>query len=119
MRNLSISFPGKASGAAIPVLESVDLEVQRGEFVCIVGPSGCGKSTLLNAIAGFLLPTQGQILVGDRPVTGPDPRRIFVFQENGVFPWLTVEDNIAFGLSRRPRTERNQIVAHYVDMVGL
>ncbi len=119
VHDLWLQYEGKPGSVAMPVLERVDLEVAAGEFVCIVGPSGCGKSTLLNAIAGFLRPTSGTILVDGEPVTGPDPRRIFVFQENGVFPWLTVEENIAFGLSRRPRAERSQIVAHYVAMVGL
>ncbi|MGB3968328.1 MAG: ATP-binding cassette domain-containing protein [Planctomycetota bacterium] len=119
MRDLWMTFPGKTGGEPVHVLERVDLDVQKGEFVCIVGPSGCGKSTLLNIVAGFLPPTRGEVLVDDKPVTGPDPRRIFVFQENGVFPWLTVEQNIGFGLSRRSREQRHQLIAHYIDMVGL
>ena len=119
VRDLHVRFPGKAGSHAVEVLERVDLDVQRGEFVCIVGPSGCGKSTLLNAIAGFQPPSTGSVLVDGRPVTGPDPRRIFVFQENGVFPWLTVEANIGFGLGKLPRDERARIVAHYTEMVGL
>src|SRR5581483_10922239 len=98
VRDLWMSFPGKESGKPIDVLERVSLEVREGEFVCIVGPSGCGKSTLLNIIGGFLKCTRGDLLVEGEPVTGPDPRRIFVFQENGVFPWLTVQENIGFGL---------------------
>jgi len=113
-----MSFPGKGSGEPIHVLERVNLEVQEGEFVCIVGPSGCGKSTLLNIVAGFVDHTKGQVIVEGQPVQGPDPRRIFVFQENGIFPWLTVRDNILFGLQRGdPR--REEILRHYVDMVGL
>jgi ABC-type nitrate/sulfonate/bicarbonate transport system ATPase subunit/flavin-dependent dehydrogenase len=119
VRDLWMSFPGKKADEQIPVLERVTLEVRHGEFVCIVGPSGCGKSTVLNLIAGFLTPTRGEIQVEGQPVHGPDPRRIFVFQENGVFPWLTVRENIAFGLSRRSAAEREKIVAHYVEMVGL
>jgi NitT/TauT family transport system ATP-binding protein len=119
VRNLRMSYPGKAPGETIEVLENVSLDVRRGEFVCIVGPSGCGKSTLLNVIAGFLAPTSGELRVEGLPVRGPDPRRIFVFQENGVFPWLTVTDNIGFGLSRKPPAERERVVAHYVEMVGL
>jgi ABC-type nitrate/sulfonate/bicarbonate transport system ATPase subunit/flavin-dependent dehydrogenase len=115
--SLSMSFPGK--DAPIDVLADVSIEVRRGEFVCIVGPSGCGKSTLLNIVAGFLPHSQGEVLVEGRPVHGPDPRRIFVFQESAVFPWLTVRDNIGFGLSRRTPAEREKIVAHYVEMVGL
>jgi ABC-type nitrate/sulfonate/bicarbonate transport system ATPase subunit/flavin-dependent dehydrogenase len=119
VRDLWMSFPGKRSGEPIHVLERVDLEVKRGEFVCIVGPSGCGKSTLLNIVGGFAAPTRGEVRVDGEPVRGSDPRRIFVFQENGVFPWLTVRDNIGFGLSKRSRAERDRSVAHYVDMVGL
>jgi NitT/TauT family transport system ATP-binding protein len=118
INDLWMSFPGKAKGDGIHVLERVNLEVQEGEFVCIVGPSGCGKSTLLNIVAGFLRHTRGQVTVEGQPVHGPDPRRIFVFQENGIFPWLTVRDNICFGI-RRDDPRRDEIFRHYVDMVGL
>src|SRR5690606_32276488 len=91
----------------------------RGEFVCIVGPSGCGKSTLLNIVGGFLTQTRGEVIVENAPVTGPDRRRIFVFQENGVFPWLTVADNIGFGLRDLPADQKAATVAHYTEMVGL
>ena len=82
----------------VRVLDDIDLDVGEGEFVCILGPSGCGKSTLLNIVAGFLAPTSGTVKIDGEEVRGPDPRRIFVFQERGVFPWLTVEGNIGFGL---------------------
>ena len=101
------------------VLNDINLEVGDGEFVCLLGPSGCGKSTLLNTMAGFLAPTSGAIKVDGEVVQGPDPRRIFVFQERGVFPWLTVEGNIGFGLFKLPREERERRIAHYVKMVGL
>lgn len=114
-----MSFPGKEPGQSINVLERVSFTVRRGEFVCIVGPSGCGKSTLLNIVGGFLKETRGEVRVEDGPVNGPDPGRIFVFQENGVFPWLTVEQNVGFGLWKRLPTEREQRVAHYIQMVGL
>ena len=119
VRDVSVSFPGKRNGDDIPVLENVSLEVAKGEFVCLVGPSGCGKSTLLNIVGGFLAHDSGDVLVESEPVNGPDPRRIFVFQENGVFPWLSVRENIAFGLRGRSGDERAQIVAHYTRMVGL
>ena len=106
-------------GKRTDVLNDINLEVGAGEFVCLLGPSGCGKSTLLNAMAGFLSPTSGAIRVDGEVVRKPDPRRIFVFQERGVFPWLTVEGNIGFGLSRLPRSEREARIAHYVKMVGL
>jgi NitT/TauT family transport system ATP-binding protein len=119
IRDVWMSFQGKQAGEPIHVLERINLEIEAGEFVCIVGPSGCGKSTLLNIIGGFLSQTHGEALVEGQPVKGPDPRRIFVFQENGVFPWLTVSENIGFGLSAKAPAERAKIVQHYTDMVGL
>jgi ABC-type nitrate/sulfonate/bicarbonate transport system ATPase subunit len=104
---------------SLPVLEDINLDVDDGEFVCLVGPSGCGKSTLLNAMAGFLSPTSGSVSIDGEMVTGPDPRRILVFQERGVFPWLTVEGNIGFGLSNLSRAERTPRIAHYVKTVRL
>jgi ABC-type nitrate/sulfonate/bicarbonate transport system ATPase subunit/flavin-dependent dehydrogenase len=119
VRDLSLDFPGQAGGEPIRVLDRLSFEVSPGEFVCIVGPSGCGKSTLLNVIGGFLAPTQGEVRVDAERVGAPDRRRIFVFQESGVFPWLTVEQNIGFGLSREAPEERRRIVEHYLEMVGL
>ncbi len=101
------------------VLRDVNLTVAKGEFLCILGPSGCGKSTLLNTMAGFLAPSAGEVKIDGEAVRGPDPRRIFVFQERGVFPWLTVEGNIGFGLFKLARAEREQRIAHYVQLVGL
>lgn len=109
----------KRDGKTISVLEDINLEVRSGEFICIVGPSGCGKSTLLNTMAGFLAPTSGSVNIDGEAVRGPDPRRILVFQERGVFPWLTVEENIGFGLFRLPRAEREQRIARYVELVRL
>ncbi len=106
-------------GKTTSVLNDISLTVAEGEFVCLLGPSGCGKSTLLSTMAGFLSPTSGEITIDSEAVHGPDPRRIFVFQERGVFPWLTVEGNIAFGLFHLPAAERSQRVAHYIKMVGL
>jgi ABC-type nitrate/sulfonate/bicarbonate transport system ATPase subunit len=106
-------------GKSTSVLNDISLTVAEGEFVCLLGPSGCGKSTLLSTMAGFLSPTSGTIAIDGEAVHGPDPRRIFVFQERGVFPWLTVEGNIAFGLFHLSAAERQQRVAHYIKMVGL
>ena len=119
VRDLWMTFPGKRKDEPIHVLENVNLSVKRGEFVCIVGPSGCGKSTLLNIIGGFLQQSSGSVLVEGAPVSGPDPKRIFVFQENGVFPWLNVEDNVGFGLLHKSKDERREIVKHYIAMVSL
>ena len=104
---------------AMDVLQDVTISVEEGEFLCIVGPSGCGKSTLLNIAGGFLSPVKGTVTIDGDPVTGPDRRRIFVFQERGVFPWLTVEGNIGFGLFDLPDEERQRRVAQYVHLVGL
>ncbi|HEX9162758.1 MAG TPA: ABC transporter ATP-binding protein [Thermoanaerobaculia bacterium] len=107
------------SFGSMRVLDSIDLSVRAGEFVCILGPSGCGKSTLLNIVAGFIAPTEGEVSIDGVPVSGPDPRRIFVFQERGVFPWLNVEQNIGFGLYRLRDGEKRDRIARYVQLVGL
>ena len=117
IRGLEMVF--RAEGKETHVLHDIDLDVREGELVCILGPSGCGKSTLLNVVGGFLTPTAGSVTIDGEPVSGPDPRRIFVFQERGVFPWLTVEGNIGFGLGRLPAAERRERIAHYVRLVGL
>lgn len=106
-------------GKSTAVLDDINLDVSDGEFICLVGPSGCGKTTLLNTMGGFLAPTSGTVNIDGEVVRGPDPRRIFVFQERGVFPWLTVEGNVGFGLFKLSRAEREQRIAHYIKMVGL
>ena len=104
-------------GNRVPVLENISLDIRRGEFVCLLGPSGCGKSTMLNIVAGFLQPTSGEVTIEGERVHGPDPRRIFVFQERGVFPWLTVEGNIGFGLFKLSGEEKAKRIEHYVHLV--
>ena len=104
---------------SLDVLQDISLDVSEGEFVCILGPSGCGKSTLLNIAGGFLAPSGGAVTIDGEVVTGPDRRRIFVFQERGVFPWLSVEQNIGFGLFDLSADERRRRIEHYVQLVGL
>jgi NitT/TauT family transport system ATP-binding protein len=112
-RNIGMTFGN------VRVLDAITLGVNAGEFVCILGPSGCGKSTLLNIAGGFVEPVEGEVRIDGELVTGPDPRRIFVFQERGVFPWLTVEENIGFGLFSMPAEEKRGRIAYYVKLVGL
>jgi ABC-type nitrate/sulfonate/bicarbonate transport system ATPase subunit len=119
MQGVTMRFEGKRGEPAVEVLAGIDLRVETGEFVCLVGPSGCGKSTVLNILGGFQAATGGETRVGGEPVLGPDSRRIFVFQENGVFPWLTVKQNVAFGLGKLSRDQREKTIDHYIGMVGL
>lgn len=88
----------KTGDREVVALKAIQLEIPQGQFVCLLGPSGCGKSTLLNAMAGFSLPSSGSITVDGKLITGPGPERGMVFQEYALFPWMTVEKNIAFGL---------------------
>jgi NitT/TauT family transport system ATP-binding protein len=106
---------------AVAALESIGLAVEEHEFISIVGPSGCGKSTLLYLVGGFLVPTAGEIRFRDRRVSGPGRDRGIVFQRYSLFPWLTVGDNIAYGLREMglPRAERERIVAEHVRLVHL
>jgi ABC-type nitrate/sulfonate/bicarbonate transport system ATPase subunit len=108
-----------ADGKSVAALENINLDISDGEFISIVGPSGCGKSTLLNVMGGFLSPSTGAVTIDGEAVTGPDQRRILVFQERGVFPWLPVEGNIGFGLAKLSRAERESRIAHYVQLVRL
>jgi len=109
----------RRDGTSTEVLDKISFEAAKGEFLCLLGPSGCGKSTMLNIVAGFLEPTSGDVRIDGEIVVGPDPRRIFVFQERGVFPWLTVEGNVGFGLFKLSREERERQIAHYIKLVGL
>ncbi len=109
------------SGEEVEALRPVDMEIAPGEFVSLVGPSGCGKSTLLNILAGFVAPTAGQAFVGDDPITAPDMDRGMVFQDYALFPWLSVIQNVEFGLERKGigKKERRAIAMAYLNTVGL
>lgn len=108
-------------GATLPVVGGISLEIADGEFVAIVGPSGCGKSTLLNAVAGFAPPSSGAIAVDGAPVAGPGPERGMVFQEYALFPWMTVAQNIGFGLEIRgvPKARVVETVERLLTMLSL
>jgi NitT/TauT family transport system ATP-binding protein len=110
-----------SEGSFTHALQDINFNVNDGEFVCIVGPSGCGKSTLLHLVAGLDRPTAGEIRVGGELIHGPGTDRILIFQELGLFPWLTVQQNVEFGLrmSGVPRSERRDRAMSYLRMVHL
>lgn len=128
MSEPTISFTDVRAGFGtgrkrVEVIDGVSFGVSQGEFVSVLGPSGCGKSTLLNMGAGFLRPAAGTVAIDGETVRGPDHRRGVVFQQYAIFPWLSVEKNIAFGLTlranKRPRDEIAAIVRRYVELMGL
>jgi len=117
---ISLSYK-TTSGERLLALDNVSLEVKPGEFLCIVGPSGCGKSTLLHLIAGLQPQTSGRILVDGAPVSGSGTDRILIFQELGLFPWLTVGGNVEFGMKMKnvSKAEREEKVQYYLRLVHL
>jgi len=120
LKNLSLTY--KANGSSrLLALDGIDLKVKPGEFLCIVGPSGCGKSTLLHVIAGLQQPTAGHVLVDDNLMDGAGTDRILIFQELGLFPWLTVSENVEFGMKMKgiARAERQEKVQYYLRLVHL
>ena len=104
---------------SLPVLEGIDFTVAEGEFVSIIGPSGCGKSTLLHILAGFDRPNRGAVAMDGEPVSGPSPKGIYIFQSGSIFPWLTVQRNLMFGLNGLPRAEKRRLANYYAELVGL
>jgi NitT/TauT family transport system ATP-binding protein len=119
IKNLHKTFP-QEEGEMVAIAE-FDLDVEEGEFVCILGPSGCGKTTLLRMIAGLENPTSGELLLNGNPISKPGSDRGMVFQEFALFPWRTVRKNIEFGLEvkRVPPAERKEISQRFIDLVGL
>jgi len=105
----------------VEALQNINLDIEQGEFVCLIGPSGCGKTTLLRIIAGLELPSAGTITFGHKSIAGPDPDRTMVFQEFNLFPWRDVARNVEFGLETKsiPKGERHRIAQEYIDLVGL
>ncbi len=117
---ISLSYR-TTSGERLVALDKINLEVKPGEFLCVVGPSGCGKSTLLHLIAGLQPQTAGTVLVDGKAVVGPGTDRILIFQELGLFPWLTVGGNVEFGMKMKnvPKAEREEKVQYYLRLVHL
>lgn len=119
VNNVKKSFPLK--GNDFVALDGVSLDIEEKEFVTVVGPSGCGKTTLLNVIGGLETLTDGEVLVDEKPVRGPSPERGVIFQQYALFPWLTVRQNVEFGLklARKSRKEIQQTADKFIDLVGL
>jgi NitT/TauT family transport system ATP-binding protein len=118
---LALDYVNPETGAAHRAVEDLDLRVATNEFLCVLGPSGCGKSTLLAAIAGFIAPSRGSIVMDGRPVTGPGAERGVVFQEYALLPWMNVLDNAALGLKLRgiPRDQRYATARRFLALTNL
>jgi NitT/TauT family transport system ATP-binding protein len=120
LSNICLSYRTQG-GERLLALDHINLQVKAGEFLCVVGPSGCGKSTLLHLIAGLHQPTSGQVLVDGKPIHGPGTDRILIFQELGLFPWLTVGQNVEFGMKMKGmgKAEREEKIRHFLRLVHL
>lgn len=120
LNDISLSYE-TSDGKRLLALDRISLKVNPGEFLCIVGPSGCGKSTLLHLIAGLQQQTSGNVLVDGKTVEGPGTDRILIFQELGLFPWLTVADNVEFGMKMKgiAKAERKERIDYYLRLVHL
>jgi ABC-type nitrate/sulfonate/bicarbonate transport system ATPase subunit len=108
-----------SNGSELRVVENVSLTVGDGEFVAIVGPSGCGKTTLMNMVAGFVQPDAGSILIDGVQRSGPNAKGILISQQGSIFPWLTVQQNLMFGLNDHSQADKKGVADHYAAMVGL
>ena len=110
-----------SQGSDTPALVDINLSIAEGEFLCLLGPSGCGKSTLLKIIAGLIPATSGRIAINGKAVSGPGPERAVVFQDYALFPWMTVRDNVEFGLEARklPASQRREVSGRLLKVVGL
>ncbi len=120
-QEVSCRFAAAAGGGGFLALDRLSLDIADGAFVTVVGPSGCGKSTAMNIAAGLVPATAGRVLVDGAEVTGPGPERGVIFQQYALFPWLTVQQNVEFGLriAGKSARERREIAAYFIDLVGL
>jgi NitT/TauT family transport system ATP-binding protein len=118
---LDVTYINNKTGTEVVALQNINLDINEGEFICIVGPSGCGKTTFLNTVAGLLKPSGGEILLDNEKVEGPGDDRAMVFQTPSLFPWRTVMDNVMFGIEiqKRVSTETKKQAQEYINMVGL
>jgi bicarbonate transport system ATP-binding protein len=120
-QNMGLAYP--TPKGPYPVLENINLEIESGEFICVIGHSGCGKSTLLNTVSGFAKPTSGKVLLHGQPIQRPGPDRMVVFQGYALLPWLTAYDNVALGIeSVKPNLsarETRELVMEHLELVGL
>ena len=120
LENVSKSFAKVESDEVTHALDNVSVTMESGEFISLVGPSGCGKSTILRLVAGLIVPTLGKVAVNGKEIEGPSPNRGMVFQRPTLFPWLTVEDNIAFSLNVQGKLKGNEDkVQRMIDIIGL
>lgn len=122
LSKISVESIGKSfetEQGTLHVLDNITFDVGDGDIVAIVGPSGCGKSTLMNIMAGFDRPDRGSVRVDGKPLSKPSSRGILISQAGSVFPWLTVQQNLMFGLNDRDHAEKKQLADHYAAMVGL
>jgi taurine transport system ATP-binding protein len=121
IRNVTLEYPGQSNGNRVQALADLNLTIEGHDFVVALGPSGCGKTTLLNLLAGFISPTQGEILLDGRPVRGPAKDRGVVFQKHALLPWMNVIENAEFGLKLQGKTlaERRKTAKRYLSLVGL
>jgi ABC-type nitrate/sulfonate/bicarbonate transport system ATPase subunit len=117
VRALRKSF--ESDKGTLPVVEDVSFTVRDGEFVAIVGPSGCGKTTLMNMMAGFVRPDAGSVVIDGVPRSKPDSKGILITQQGSVFPWLTVRENLMFGLNGHAQANASSIADEYAEIVGL
>lgn len=121
VKNVSVIYPGKTAGERVHALDNINLTINSGDFVVALGASGCGKTTLLSLMAGFISPSQGEMLLGGNKVEGPGADRGVVFQKHALLPWLNVMENAEFGLKLQgvPKQKRREIAAKNLALVGL